>query len=96
MTRWRTVRSLRALSKRTLADRLWAAEVNADESMEMSAEAWATIADLVAMLDGAKPRDEKMLTDLRTHKEHVIACQRGSCEHEYKAMRRRRPGEPEA
>lgn len=82
----RTVRQLRRMSQTDLAERCWAATANADFASMSSAEAWARVKELAAMLEGRVPVDPKLLTMIREHTEHVMKCRRGACEHEHAAL----------
>jgi hypothetical protein len=88
MPKWKTERALRRLSKKALAERCWAAEANADHSMESQSEAWARAAELVEMLEGKRPVDHDLIQRMNEHRAHVISCRAGSCEHEYAALMR--------
>lgn len=86
MPRWRTEQQLMRLPKKVLAERCWAAEANADHSMESQSEAWARLSQLVEMIDGKRPMDWELVREVRRHRAHVIQCRTGSCEHEYAAL----------
>ena len=86
MPKWRTEQQLMRLTKKALAERVWAAEANADHSMYAQSEAWALLSQLVEMVDGKRPMDRELVRQVREHRAHVIECRMGSCEHEYAAL----------
>ena len=82
----KSVRQLRRLSHKILAERCWAADINDEYSTYSASEAWARVAELVDMLEGRRAVDQDLLVALHEHREHVAACRTGSCEHEYAAL----------
>jgi hypothetical protein len=86
MPSFKTERQLRKLSKRDLAERCWAAWVNYDFASLSGAEALARCWELVEMLEGTRPVDQKLVDSLKAHREHVVTCRLGTCEHEYAAL----------
>lgn len=85
---------LQKLKKADLADRAWAAEMTSECSLEVAAEAWARLAEAVAMLEGKCPVDQALIALVNEHTSHVNACRMGSCEHEYAALVRAELLEP--
>lgn len=86
MPRFRTARALRKLSKRDLAERCWAADVNHEGAAYSASEAWARVFELVEMIEGARPVDTGLLARLKGHREHIVACRIGSCEWNFHAL----------
>ena len=86
MPKFRTVRQLRKLSHRDLAERCWAAEVNHDFAAESAGEWAARAAELSDMLEGRRPVDPEVLKSMNEHRTHVVECRLGSCEHEFAAL----------
>lgn len=82
----RAVQDLMKFTKKELAENCWAATVTSDMALMCQAEAMARIVDLVEMIEGKRPVDRKLLKRLNDHRAHVVACRRGSCEHEYAAL----------
>lgn len=82
----KTVAQAMRLTKKAMANELWAAQVNDDCSMEMASEVWARCAELVEMIEGRQPIDRELIASLKVHRAHVVKCRIGSCEHEYAAL----------
>ena len=84
--KWLTVKSLMNLKRQELAERCWAAEANCDGFAYAASEAWARCAELVEMLEKKRPVEKGLIQALARHRDHVIACRMGSCEHEFAAL----------
>ena len=81
---------LMKLPKQELAERCWAATVNADFAAQSAAEAWANVAELVAILEDDKHiAAVRLYRRMKAHHQHTVACRMGSCEDEYGALLKR-------